>query len=82
MAVIHSAPKIASSGRGVRNGARIRRGAAASASASIVVAGMGGSGIAGELRYAYLTRFRAGKLIYMKSYLDPADALRAAGLSE
>jgi ketosteroid isomerase-like protein len=41
-----------------------------------------GSGIAGELRYAYLTRFRAGKIVYMKSYLEPADALRAAGLPE
>ena len=29
-----------------------------------------------------LWRFRQGKVIYCKSYLDPADALEAAGLSE
>ena len=41
-----------------------------------------GSGIKAELRYAYLWRFRAGKIVYCKSFGDPSEALEAAGLSE
>jgi ketosteroid isomerase-like protein len=41
-----------------------------------------GSGIAGEIRYAYLWRFREGKVVYCKSFRDPAQALEVAGLSE
>jgi ketosteroid isomerase-like protein len=40
------------------------------------------SGIAGEGRYAYIWRFRDGKVVYVKSFADPAEALEAAGLSE
>ena len=41
-----------------------------------------GSGITGEIRYAYVWRFRAGKIIYCKSFAEPNEALEAAGLSE
>ena len=41
-----------------------------------------GSGIAGELRYAYVFRFRKGKIIHVKSYGDPSEALEAVGLLE
>lgn len=34
----------------------------------------------GPLAYAY--RFRDGKIVHFRSYLDPAEALEAAGLSE
>jgi ketosteroid isomerase-like protein len=41
-----------------------------------------GSGIAGEIHYAYLWRFRDDKVVYCKSFRDPSQALEAAGLSE
>jgi ketosteroid isomerase-like protein len=41
-----------------------------------------GSGIAGEIKYAYLWRFRDGKVVYCKSFRDPAQALKAASLSD
>ena len=41
-----------------------------------------GSGVAGEFRYAYLWRFRAGKVVFCKAYRHPSEALEAAGLSE
>jgi ketosteroid isomerase-like protein len=41
-----------------------------------------GSGIEGERRYAYLWRFRAGKIVYYKSFGDPSEALDAAELPE
>jgi ketosteroid isomerase-like protein len=34
-----------------------------------------------EGRYAYLWRFREGKVVYLKSYGNPAEALEAARLS-
>ena len=40
------------------------------------------SGIAAELRYAYVWSLRDGKVVYCKSFANPADALEAAGLSE
>ena len=39
------------------------------------------SGIAAEIRYAYVWRFEAGKVVHCKSYLDPVEALETAGLS-
>jgi ketosteroid isomerase-like protein len=41
-----------------------------------------GSGIAGELHYAYVFRFREGKIVHVKSYGDPSEALEAVGLTE
>jgi len=41
-----------------------------------------GSGIATNMRYAYLWRFRKGKVVYCKAYRNPNEALAAAGLSE
>jgi ketosteroid isomerase-like protein len=41
-----------------------------------------GSGIEAEIRYAYVWRFGDGKVVYCKSYADPAEALTAAGLRE
>jgi ketosteroid isomerase-like protein len=41
-----------------------------------------GSGVKGERLYAYVCRFRAGKIVYCKSFGNPRDALEAAGLSE
>jgi ketosteroid isomerase-like protein len=40
------------------------------------------TGIEFDTRVAYLWTFRDGKVIQMKSYLDSADALEAAGLRE
>jgi ketosteroid isomerase-like protein len=40
------------------------------------------SGIETEIRYAYVWRFRDGKIIHLKSYAHPDEALEAAGLSE
>jgi ketosteroid isomerase-like protein len=40
------------------------------------------SGVDAALRYAYLWRFREGKVIYCKGFGDPTEALEAAGLSE
>jgi ketosteroid isomerase-like protein len=40
------------------------------------------SGAPVTLRYAYLYTLRDGKVIHIRSYLNPADALEAAGLSE
>jgi ketosteroid isomerase-like protein len=40
------------------------------------------TGIEFDTRVAYLWTFRDGKVIHMKSHLDPADALEAAGLRE
>ena len=40
-----------------------------------------GSSIEVEFRYAYLWRLEDGRLVYLKSFRDPADALEAAGLS-
>lgn len=34
-----------------------------------------------DVPYAYFWTFRDGKVIHLRSYLDPADALEAAGLS-
>jgi ketosteroid isomerase-like protein len=41
-----------------------------------------GSGIEVEIRYAYLWRFEAGRVVFCKSFGDPAEALEAAGLGE
>jgi ketosteroid isomerase-like protein len=41
-----------------------------------------GSGIEMEFRYAYLWRFQGDKVVYLKSYREPAEALEAAGLRE
>jgi ketosteroid isomerase-like protein len=41
-----------------------------------------GSGVPLEFDYAYLWRFRAGRIIYCKAFRQVADALEAAGLSE
>jgi ketosteroid isomerase-like protein len=41
-----------------------------------------GSGIRGEIRYAYLWRFRADKIVYCKSFAEPGEALEAVGLPE
>ena len=38
------------------------------------------SGVKGERRYAYVWRFRAGKIVYLRSFGDPREALEAAGL--
>ena len=35
-----------------------------------------------EIEYAYIWTFREGRVIFCKSFGDPADALEAAGLSE
>ena len=40
------------------------------------------SAIEVDFRYAYLWRFEGGKVVYLKSFRDPAQALEAAGLSE
>jgi ketosteroid isomerase-like protein len=48
-----------------------------------LVGGRGkGSGVEGEGRYAYLWRFSNGKVVYLKSYGEPTEALEAAGLRE
>jgi ketosteroid isomerase-like protein len=41
-----------------------------------------GSGVDMEGRYAYVWRFKGGKVIHLKSYGDVDEALEAAGLSE
>jgi ketosteroid isomerase-like protein len=41
-----------------------------------------GSGAEAEIRYAYVWRFRGGKVVYCKSFADPREALEAAGLRE
>jgi ketosteroid isomerase-like protein len=41
-----------------------------------------GSGLEVEFRYAYVWRFQGGKVVHLKSYGNPADALEAVGLSE
>jgi ketosteroid isomerase-like protein len=40
------------------------------------------TGIETELRYAYLWTFRGGKIIHIRTFRDPKQALEAAGLSE
>ncbi len=40
------------------------------------------TGIDFETPLAYVWTFREGKVIHFKSYLDPAEALEAAGLAE
>ncbi len=40
------------------------------------------TGIEFEMPLAYFWTFRDGKVIHLCSYLDPADALEAAGLAE
>jgi ketosteroid isomerase-like protein len=40
------------------------------------------TGIDLETPLAYVWTFREGRVIHLKSYLDPAEALAAAGLSE
>jgi len=41
-----------------------------------------GSGVEAETPFAYVVDFRGGKAIRVRSYLDPKEALEAAGLSE
>jgi ketosteroid isomerase-like protein len=40
------------------------------------------SGIEMQDHYAYVWRFKDGKVVYLKSYRNPDDALKAAGLLE
>jgi ketosteroid isomerase-like protein len=40
-----------------------------------------GSGAEAEIRYAYVWRFRDGRVVHSKSYPDPAQALAVAGLT-
>jgi len=40
------------------------------------------TGIEFELTYAYFWTFRDGKVIHLRSFLDPAEAREAAGISE
>ena len=40
------------------------------------------TGIDLETALAYLWTFREGKVMHFKSYLDPAEAVEAAGLRE
>jgi ketosteroid isomerase-like protein len=41
-----------------------------------------GSGVEAETPFAYVAEFRGGKAIRVRAYLDPKEALEAAGLSE
>ena len=41
-----------------------------------------GSGVEAETPFAYVVDFRGRKAIRVRSYLDPKEALEAAGLSE
>jgi ketosteroid isomerase-like protein len=41
-----------------------------------------GSGIDLEARYAYVWRIRGDKVVHLRSYGDPAEALEAAGLRD
>jgi ketosteroid isomerase-like protein len=40
------------------------------------------SGVSMTFRYAYLYTLRDGKVIHLRSYVNPAEALEAAGLGE
>jgi ketosteroid isomerase-like protein len=40
------------------------------------------SGVATESPWAFLVRFKNGKAIWVRAFLDPREALEAAGLSE
>jgi ketosteroid isomerase-like protein len=40
------------------------------------------TGIEVEITYAYLWKFRDGKAIYLKTFGDPLEALKAAGMEE
>ena len=40
------------------------------------------SGVATETPFAYIVEFKKGKVARVRSYLDPNEALEAAGLSE
>ena len=40
------------------------------------------SGVATETPFAYVVEFKKGKVARVRSYLDPNEALEAAGLSE
>jgi ketosteroid isomerase-like protein len=40
------------------------------------------SGVATEAPVGYVADFRDGKFVRVRTYLDPAEALEAAGLSE
>jgi ketosteroid isomerase-like protein len=47
------------------------------------ITGLGrGSGVQVEQRVGLVCRMRDGKLAYLHSYLDPAEALKAVGLEE
>jgi ketosteroid isomerase-like protein len=41
-----------------------------------------GSGVETEMPFAYLADFRGGKAIRVRAYLDPNEALEAAGLQK
>ena len=41
-----------------------------------------GSGVETESAAGYVTRFRDGRLVYMRAFRDPEEALMALGLSE
>ena len=41
-----------------------------------------GSGVEAEMRYAYLWKLRAGKVVYLRAYPSAARALMAAGIPE
>ena len=40
------------------------------------------TGISFDLRAAYVYRFRGGKIVHMQAFMDPDQALKAAGLEE
>ena len=40
------------------------------------------SGIEVQAKFAYVFTFREGKVVHMRAYRDPAEALKAAGLSD
>ena len=40
------------------------------------------SGIHHDYRWGYVWRLQEGQIVYMQAYLDPEEALEAAGLSE
>jgi ketosteroid isomerase-like protein len=40
------------------------------------------SGVATESPWAFLVRFKNGKVIWVRAFLDPREALEAAGLQE
>jgi ketosteroid isomerase-like protein len=41
-----------------------------------------GSGVETEASAGYVTKFRDGRLVYMRAFRDPEEALMALGLSE